>query len=214
MVSSPYYRCLQTVDQFVQLRARQPDPALGPLTIRGETGIGEWYGSAPFEHPTPAPPERLRELFANLDDYAPAVVPPRKGESIGELHDRVAAAAQAIIDQCDRDGARAVLLCTHAAVMIALGRVLTGEMPEDVRIGDFGAFTCGLSVYRRRRSDSEPAKRPGEAGAQRREERPKWARGTGLRGGWDCEVNCDCTFLRGGEERGWFVLLFRLSSWN
>jgi len=30
-----------------------------------------------------------------------------------------------------------------------------------------------------------------------------WAGGRGVRGGWDCEVNCDCSFLSGGEERGW-----------
>ncbi len=173
--SSPYYRCLQTLGPFVegarqqqqqqQLTQVTPGPASpSPLKVRGEAGLSEWYGSAPFDHPTSAPPEKLRALFAWLDeDYTPAIEPPRRGESIGELHGRVAAAAQAIIDQCDRDGVRAVLLCTHAAVMIALGRVLTGALPQDPAAEDFGAFTCGLSVFRRRRTapGAQPAIRAG-----------------------------------------------------
>ena len=30
-----------------------------------------------------------------------------------------------------------------------------------------------------------------------------WRDGQGVAGGWDCEVNGDCSFLEGGEERGW-----------
>ncbi|KAK3379579.1 histidine phosphatase superfamily [Lasiosphaeria ovina] len=122
------------------------------LKIRGETGLGEWYGSASFEHPIPAARSKLDALFpALLDpDYRPAVVPTRMGESIAELHDRVAATMDALVADCDREGVRAVLLCSHAAVIIALGRVLTGAVPDSVEAEDFRAFTCGLSVYRRR----------------------------------------------------------------
>ena len=123
--------------------------------IRVEAGISEWYGLAPWEHPTSAPLAELTTLFpaAPLDDqYRSRVVPPRHGESIAQLHDRVAAAIGAIIEQSDREGARAIVLNTHAAVMIALGRVLTGRMPTSVDEEDFKAFTCGLSIYRRRPS--------------------------------------------------------------
>ncbi|KAL2201323.1 histidine phosphatase superfamily [Corynascus similis CBS 632.67] len=209
--SSLYYRCLQTVEPFVR-KAQEATPALaggeqGPLKIRGETGLGEWYGSADFEHPVPADLEKLEELFPNLLDpsYRPAVTPNRLGESIEELHDRVAAAMDAVIAECDRDGVRAILLCSHAAVIIALGRVLTGNMPESVEVDDFKCFTCGLSAYRRRRhrlrtqeQDAGSAAEPTDARDTDRHGKDgrvvtDWKGGRGVLGG----------HLRLGEERGW-----------
>ncbi|KAL1844060.1 hypothetical protein VTJ49DRAFT_5811 [Mycothermus thermophilus] len=235
--SSLYYRCLQTVEPFVRKTqevaqtfisssdssSSSTGPATGtgagagttgaaarlPLRIRGETGLGEWYGSADFDHPVPAPLEKLDELFPGLLklDYRPAVTPNRKGESIDELHERVAAALEALIAECDRDGVRAVLLCSHAAVIIALGRVLTGQMPDSHDVEDFKCFTCGLSAYRRRRwlSGSGPAA-DGASVDQRRRDGPAgdWRGGRGVSGGWDCELNSDCRHLSQGEERGWY----------
>ncbi|KAH8890749.1 PGAM-domain-containing protein [Thozetella sp. PMI_491] len=188
--SSPYYRCLQTVEPYTRQRQEQrqhgpsygavpagqaiagraapPGPAttaggvssvqtssssFGSFRIRCESGLSEWYGSAPFDHPTSAPPKTLHALFPGLLEpaYEPLVIPSRSGESIDELHDRVAATMETLIAQCDADGTRSILLCTHAAVVIALGRVLTGVMPTDIEEEDFGAFTCGLSAYRRRK---------------------------------------------------------------
>ncbi|ROW12701.1 hypothetical protein VMCG_00451 [Cytospora schulzeri] len=154
--SSPYYRCLQTIEPFVKLWYNQGNAA--NRVILGEAGLSEWYGSAPFEHPTSAPPGKLKQLFPALDtSYVPAVVPSRTGESIAELHDRVATTMDAIIRHCDKSGVRAILLCSHAATIIALGRVLTGNMPETVETEDFRAFTCGLSVYRRRNNNTQAA---------------------------------------------------------
>ncbi|KAK3322554.1 histidine phosphatase superfamily [Apodospora peruviana] len=231
--SSPYYRCLQTIEPFVRkalARGRLKDAAQANVSseeasitrVRGETGLGEWYGSAPFEHPIPAAPEVLRSLFPALlsPDYKPAVVPTRMGESIDELHNRVAATMEALISECDRDGVRAVLLCSHAAVVIALGRVLTGAMPENIEVEDFRAFTCGLSIYRRRQTGPEEAGGAASkssvktvvsaAGVGRKEQDakapfrgPHWRCGRGVAGGWDCELNSDCSHLSGGEERGW-----------
>jgi transcription factor C subunit 7 len=182
-----------------------------PLKIRGETGLGEWYGSANFDHPVPAPLGKLAELFPGLLelDYRPAVTPNRKGESIEELHERVAAALEALIAECDRDGVRAVLLCSHAAVIIALGRVLTGHMPDSYDVEDFKCFTCGLSAYRRRQreSGSGSASADGTNVAHGHRDGPArdWRDGRGVSGGWDCELNSDCRHLRLGEERGWYV---------
>ena len=171
--SSLYYRCLQTIEPFMRRKAEEATSASTPvlaerssgenrdvyprLRVRGETGLGEWYGSAPFEHPVPATVDVLESHFPALLDHAykPAVVPTRMGESVDELHNRVAATMEALIAECDRDGIRAVLLCSHAAVVIALGRVLTGLMPENIEVEDFRAFTCGLSVYRRRGSNKQ-----------------------------------------------------------
>ncbi|KAL2271674.1 hypothetical protein VTJ83DRAFT_1045 [Remersonia thermophila] len=234
--SSLYYRCLQTVEPFVRktqeaaaVAAAQTTtssssesssssstgPAAGagaaaqpPLKIRGEMGLGEWYGSADFDHPVPAPLDKLNELFPGLLElgYRPAVTPNRKGESIDELHDRVAAALEALIAECDREGIRAVLLCSHAAVIIALGRVLTGQMPDSYDVEDFKCFTCGLSVYRRRRQLlASGSAGDGTSVDQRRRDDPpcRWQGGRGVSGGWDCELNSDCQHLSQGEERGW-----------
>lgn len=228
--SSMYYRCLQTIEPFVreaQRRTQQTQTQAAEeagsggrspplLKIRGETGIGEWYGSADFEHPAPASIATLDPLFPGLieSDYESMVTPNRKGEGIDELHDRVAAAMEAVVAQCDRDGVRAVLLCSHAAVIIALGRVLTGEMPESIETDDFQCFTCGLSEYRRRggsggqRSDVVASGRPVAArettnNGSKDGNVNDWRGGRGVSGGWICELNSDCKHLSLGEERGW-----------
>ncbi|KAK3340335.1 PGAM-domain-containing protein [Neurospora tetraspora] len=274
--SSLYYRCLQTVEPFVRSASSSPssvpeDAEKGTrhcqrqLHVRGETGLGEWYGSAPFEHPVPASLATLESHFPSLldRDYQPAVVPTRMGESVDELHDRLAVTLERLVAECDRDGIRAVLLCSHAAPIIALGRVLTGNMPENIEVEDFRAFTCGLSVFRRRNGASSganasltainpvsvsanapraqtvtdpstsssssganntsnilgstpgTAKQTAKAGTddlQGAESDPReqglhapvvWRGGRGVGGGWNRELNSDCSHLSQGEERGW-----------
>lgn len=214
--SSPYFRCLQTVQPFVEIlgHAAGQDAAAKPAVL-GETGIAEWYGAAPFEHPTSAPPEELNRLFPAYDiSYVPAVAPSRMGENIAQLHERVALTLDAVIRRCDEMGVRAVLLCSHAATIIAIGRVLTGNMPENVETEDFRAFTCGLSVFRRRATKTvgAPDVTGGSAIPAIAPSRGSWKNGIGAGGGWTCELNSDCSFLSGGEERGWQVdLLFRWS---
>lgn len=212
--SSPYYRCLQTVQPFVDIldeAAQRAGLSGQDLTAKpsvlGETGLAEWYGSAPFEHPTSAPREELHRLFPAYDlSYVPAVAPARMGETIAELHDRVALALDAVIRRCDEMDVRAVLLCSHAATIIAIGRVLTGNMPEHVETEDFRAFTCGLSVFRRRATKTvvgAASRDDPSNGSDAALSRESWKNGSGVGGGWTCEVNSDCSFLSGGEERGW-----------
>lgn len=66
-----------------------------------------------------------------------------------------------------------VLLCSHAATIIAMGRVLLGDEKERKRW--VGAGTATLSKYRRERGE----------------------------GGWRQELNGDASFLPGGVEREW-----------
>lgn len=197
-----------------------------PTKIRPEHGLSEWYGSADFEHPRPAPAATLKRMFPAYDaSYASVAQPSATGETIAQLHDRVAAATEGLIARCDAEGVRAALLCTHAAVVIALGRVLTGNMPASVEEEDFRAFTCGLSVYRRREpqrasssfrnaADSAGQHPSGDDESSTRLEPGSetrnadlgslgWRNGRGVGGGWICEVDSDCSFLSGGEERGW-----------
>ncbi|KAI0191185.1 histidine phosphatase superfamily [Xylaria flabelliformis] len=227
--SSPYYRCLQTISPFVSrenaaLRrsSSDDDNVTRPRqSIRVDSGLSEWYGRAPFEHPTSAPLDDLSTLFADLDaNYVSSPAPSRRGESIPQLYERVASCIQAIIARCDQEGKRTVLISTHAAVVIALGRVLTGKVPEDVSVEDFKAFTCGLSMYRRQgvhqdRSITAATSRPTKtreryADAQKATDTPPWSQSLASDpqeprdlSRWICEVNSDCGFLRGGEERGW-----------
>ncbi|KAH9898869.1 phosphoglycerate mutase-like protein [Xylariomycetidae sp. FL2044] len=234
--SSPYYRCLQTVQPFVlKRRATQslaqppPDGSGGSLlSVRVENALSEWYGLAHFEHPTSAPLSELQVHFPHVDaNYISSPGPPRNGESITRLHERVARAVEDIIERSDREGKRSVLICTHAAVVIALGRVLTGRMPEDAGEEDFGAHTCGLSMYKRQteknnvvataiatppRDRSAGAEQSGDIACNARRDLDLDHRSGGLGllkstvpslGGWICETNSDCSFLRSGEERGW-----------
>ncbi|OTB08380.1 hypothetical protein M426DRAFT_7697 [Hypoxylon sp. CI-4A] len=255
--SSPYYRCMQTIHPFV--RSRKPVPT-GPsedvseeesFKIRVDLGLSEWYGLAHFEHPSSAPLNELQGFFPEIDaTYESSQAPPLNGESLSQLHHRVATAVDSLIRRSDQEGHKAVLICTHAAVVIALGRCLTGQADKD-----FGAFTCGLSKYKRRWSNTIgaptnlgtgtramiPAARDGRLIRETRSEDParhvdlhqngsKWThlsssetgtRDTGLYGGWACELDSDCSFLRDGEERGWkfsgdesFIETDENSSWS
>ena len=213
--SSPYYRCLQTIAPFVALRNDQVGTTSGsddaaPLTIRTERGLSEFFGAAPFDHPVPEEVPFLKSLFPEIEDaYQSKVVPSRKGESIEALYQRVRLAVENIIDQCDAEGHRTVILCTHAAVVIALGRVLTGDIPKTVDVEDFGAFTCGLSKFRLSRTGTtaEPHSQEGASFSQSSRDLPSAKRKGRRTGNWICEANSDCSFLSGGQERGWYVPL-------
>jgi transcription factor C subunit 7 len=209
--SSAFYRCLQTIRPFVESQSWQSQ-AHGRTKVRCETGLGEWYGLARFTHPQPAPLEHLQRHFPRLldNEYKVLCVPSTNGESIPQLHDRVAYSLYRVIQQADQEGVKSLLICTHAATMIAIGRALTGRMPEDPNDEDFNCFTCSLSQFERRgraplpeaRADKIPEWQP-----QQQERIPNvgWRDGRGVAGGWDCVLNGNCDFLEGGEERGWSV---------
>lgn len=203
--SSPFYRCLQTISPFVQARVAQDGPA--KVRVQVERGVGEFYGIARFDHPSPAPIEELRRHFDYLEtDEPPIVVPSTKGETIPQLHDRIAYCLQHLIHQADIDprGPKAIVICTHAAVMIAIGRVLTGRMPSDVAEEDFKCFTCSFSKFTRRPSRvSLSIDSSWDPSCPERIPDVGWRDGHGVSGGWSCELNGDCSFLDGGEERGW-----------
>ncbi|MCJ1283049.1 hypothetical protein MMC26_002376 [Xylographa opegraphella] len=133
--SSPFYRCLQTITPFAECLGQR-------VPVICDRGLGEWYGTARFTHPSPAPLSLLLTFFPGLTERT-TVIPSPNGESIDALHDRCAAALAAVIADCDAEaqGDCSIVICTHAATMIAMGRVLTGVMPEDVAERDFHAYT-------------------------------------------------------------------------
>lgn len=204
--SSLFYRCLETLRPTVEtLLAMTPadSPARDNLRVRGERGIGEWFGRAWFVQPKPAEPSRLRDEFFPWvnDKYASLVVPPEHGERIDPLHDRVARALALVVQDVDREYRQAdrgdeevtLILCGHAAQIIAAGRALTGRVPDDHDEDDFQCFTCGLSKFVRRQV-------PAEGDAYYDDD---WRNSGGVAGGWDCILNSDCSHLSQGEERGW-----------
>jgi transcription factor C subunit 7 len=208
--SSSFYRCLQTLAPTLGLlqeqrsRTQEEEGKRAALKIRADPGLGEWFGLAHFSHPSPAPLGFLSTLFPSLLDtaHAPTIAPPPQGESIAELHDRVAYSLHRIIEECDGEGVKAIAVCTHAATLLAACRALTGRMPADVGEEDFRAYTCGLSVFRRRKEDRGEAVQMWE-GLGSGIPAVQWRDGRGVAGGWDCVVDGDCNFLSSGEERGW-----------
>ena len=198
--SSLFYRCLQTLHPSVEAFQK-----LGwKGKVRGERGLGEWFGSSSFEQPAPGDEEFLRErFFPWLEARESEVLPSRFGESVDELHDRVARALHAVVMEVDREYEEkgrgedlvTLLICGHAAGIIASGRVLTGQMPENIAEQDFKCFTCGLSRIIRREKLTAPL--AGGAGPE------NWRQNGGVAGGWECVLNSNCEHLSQGEERGW-----------
>lgn len=150
------------------------------------------------------------------------MIPSSRGETIPQLHNRVATALAAIISDVDAEvqaeeaqtgdsSSKAILICAHAAPLIAMGRALTGNVPEDVNTEDFHVYTAGMSTFVRRSGVSVAGtvweRSPLAAGTRLVPENevqvPDWKDGKGVGGGWDCVSNGDCSFLSGGEERGW-----------
>ena len=52
-----------------------------------------------------------------------------------------------ILADCERNNVESILICTHAATIIALARVLTGKVPVDNEEEDFHTYTCGISTF-------------------------------------------------------------------
>ncbi len=212
--SSLFYRCLETLRPTV-LRLRVEGD--GRLCVRGERGIGEWFGRAWFEQPAPAAPARLRrEFFPFLDDgYQSLLVPDQHGERIAEVHDRIARALSLLVADVDREYAGlgrggepvTLLLCGHAAQIVCSGRVLTGRAPDDLDEDDFQCYTCGISKFVRRRRDGDAGGKEEEVSSVPNSESDsdylEWRTNGGVAGGWDCVLNSWCEHLSGGEERGW-----------
>ncbi|OOF95515.1 hypothetical protein ASPCADRAFT_515869 [Aspergillus carbonarius ITEM 5010] len=253
--SSPFYRCLQTIQPSVEALQKQyqqqqsqdsslsNDPSTidkhADLTVRIEPGLGEWFGPTTFfHHPSPAPLSTLQTHFPTIlpSPTSSSSPPPQQanqilrpstsGETILQLHDRLATTLSTLIANLDTEIAqieatvppeqrtsKAVLICSHAAPLIAMGRVLTGNMPEDEGEEDFKVYTAGVSTFVR-----ELGGREGEGGGRNVGDVlapgtevlvgdgvkvPDWMGGRGVGGGWQCVRNGDCGFLSNGAERGW-----------
>lgn len=96
---------------------------------------------------------------------------------------------------------KSVLICTHAAIIPIIGRVLTGNKPKRPTEQDFIPWTASLFTFWRRGAkvlDDIPDAVPSQALPNM-----GWGNGFGVGGLWECLTNGDCSFLSHGKERGW-----------
>lgn len=136
---------------------------------------------------------RYSPRVAPKSKWSPLAHPFRRGENIQEIHARSRRALGLIIERCEELGVQRVLLVSHAATVIAMGRALmeregeettNWESGEGIRIG---AGTASLSLYVR--------------GEQAR--KLHGLEGPGEEGVWHQVLNGSADHLPQGVEREW-----------
>lgn len=171
IISSPYYRCLQTsLPTATSLR----------LELVAEPGLAEWFPTAVPDtgiHPSPARAGYMKQFVPELSlSWSPLLYPDPNGESISQLHARARRILHLIQQRCHQLGITRVLICSHAATIIAMGRVLLNDDADGQRSTFIGAGTASLSKYTRTHDDEKE---------------------------WKQHLNGDASFLPQGVEREW-----------
>lgn len=146
IVSSLYYRCLQTAFPTAQ-KLKMP--------IMPEPGLSEWFPPAfPPEsgnHPFPPRIEDVEDHFPEgtlSHDWTPLLYASPRGESTEQLYTRLKRVFRLIEARCEVLGVKRILICCHAAPIIALGRaILDKPMGSGGRGFAIGAGTASLSLY-------------------------------------------------------------------
>lgn len=146
IVSSPYYRCLQTA--FPTAQKLQ-------LQIMPEPGLSEWFPPAYPEdsgkHPFPPRLEDVEQHFPPgtlSHEWNPLLYASPWGETPEQLYTRVKRVFHLLETRCEQRGIQRILICCHAAPIIALGRaILDQPMGWGGKGFAIGAGTCSLSLY-------------------------------------------------------------------
>lgn len=156
-------------------------------------GLSEWFPPVlPLDsgfHPSPARASTMRDYFPCIvpDAWDPLLYPNSSGEDIAALHARARDLLQALdarlAQKARKDGKeiRRVLLVTHAATAIALGRSLLCDASAHI-----GAATASLSLYTRA---------PGAGAAANDNANTNTA--------WTQKLNGSAVHLPKGPERDW-----------
>jgi transcription factor C subunit 7 len=151
------------------------------LTRLSCLGIGEWY--SPVKpgtglHPRPYSAKALKAHVTLIDDSWTSIwYPPRKGEGVQEVHDRVAGFLEVFFPELERRQLQRhshILFVTHAATAIVLVRELLGNRSLPLRVG-----CCSLTVMTRKKDTSNVV------------------------GSWNALTVSDGTHLRNGTSREW-----------
>ncbi|KAL8680146.1 MAG: hypothetical protein Q9224_000979 [Gallowayella concinna] len=164
----------------------------------------EWYGTGRSNDPAPANAPLLQTFFPTYStEYRTIWTPAVSGESIEELYSRCAYVAARMIQELDTHplNPKSVLICTHAAIIPIIGRILTGNKPKSPTEGDFIPWTASLFTFRRCRVEALDI--VSDATLYQALPTIAWENGVGIGGLWECLANGDCSFLSGGKERGW-----------
>ncbi|KAI9106217.1 histidine phosphatase superfamily [Phlyctochytrium arcticum] len=182
--SSPFSRCLQTIEPFVRERG---------VRVKIEPGLGEWFNIYYKDNPAVPPPkaptvEVLDTLFGGMIDtsYPPQWTSGTRWETQDEIHERVKWTIERIIQYvetspemngADEPESVEILLVTHAAVQIAAGRGLLGSRTAGI--------TCGVATL----------------GRFERQEAKDGTRKLG--GKWEMVLNGDAKHLKHGLQYNW-----------
>lgn len=171
--SSPYYRCLQTI---------QPTAQALNLPSYVEHGLGEWYSPvAPGTglHPRPSAASTLKQWFPEIDPtgWSTTWYPSRRGEDVEEIHDRTDGYLSVFVPHLERvyPQHKVIMLVSHAATAIALTRGLLGNRKLPLRIG-----CCSITEFVRN-------------------EKEDWK----VIGGWEVRRLADGAHLEDGASRDW-----------
>lgn len=173
IICSPYTRCVRT--------ALPIHEKLG-LELCIEPGLAEWFGPVwPKDtglHPSPRTAEHLVPQFPTVSTrWKPLLYPDPRGESIPGVHERMRELMRRINERCSAWGLTRILLVSHAATIIALGRMLQAQGTyESVREKEIRAGTASVSKYTRPHVHAQI---------------------------WHQEYNGRTSFLPHGEERHW-----------
>jgi len=178
-------------------------------------GIGEWFSpAAPGSglHPRPGSVDSLKQHSPHIDHrYKVTWLPSRRGESVAEIHGRVASFLRAFFGRLDLAALGApvasdaeldlgrhknILFVGHAASVIVMARELVGDRHLAMRAG-----CCSLSTL------------VPKLGAERSSysltpsllafpDKDRTLSNAGV-GQWDLIVNATAHFLPNGAERDW-----------
>lgn len=187
ILSSPFYRCVQTSEPIVK-------KLNVPFAL--ERGIGEWYKPDREVIPEPASVERLSALFPEVTidtewSKSPLVVPSNRGETEQEVFERSGAFLKRFIARINGDypHVERVLLVTHAATKQSMGMKLMGYKDVRAAIDREGTVlrnaSCSIDKF-------------------------SHIRGSDL---WELKMNGNTDFLTNGAEMDWnFALGFEAGS--
>lgn len=177
IVSSPFYRCVQTSAQV----AAQLD-----LKVTIDRGIGEWFKTNRDIVPVPANYDQLRSFFEDtLGDHnawdGAGVIPSSEGETEEDVYSRCNTFWGKFIPKFEAQypDIKSIIFITHAATKIALGMNLLRcqSLNQDIEFNGeatkLRAGACSLDKF------------------------------VLIDGHWDIKENGRTDFLKDGEEMNW-----------
>ncbi|KAL1413726.1 C6 zinc cluster transcription factor-like protein [Vanrija albida] len=130
-----------------------------------------------------------------LAEYAPTYFPNRRGETVPELAARIDGFVRAFVRrvEAERPDVRTLLIVSHAACVVQIGRALVGDYALD-----FPAATASLSLYRRKGLGSLSAAR-----AHGHVDGALFGTGKPVLGDWDAVILNSVDHLSGGVQHSW-----------